>query len=230
MQGRGEDEVAILTVMRVAATREVAALADRLEWDLPHVEVVLDRLESDGLVQERTSAPSGWSLTAAGRRLADRQLAIQVDDPYVRGTVEHLYRRFLTLNPRLLGACTSWQVRTVAGEALVNDHTDEAHDMAAIAELEGVHGDARTVVEELGAVLPGFDGYRRRFDRAIEAVRAGDGAWFASPLVDSYHSAWFELHEHLLALLGLSRSDERPQGGPDTTGAPDAGPQQEETP
>jgi hypothetical protein len=43
-------------------------------------------------------------------------------------------------------------------------------------------------------------------------VRAGEGDWFTSPLVDSYHTVWFELHEDLLATLGLERAEEARTG------------------
>ena len=36
-----------------------------------------------------------------------------------------------------------------------------------------------------------------------------DPAWVDAPGLDSIHTVWFELHEHLLASLGRSRVDER---------------------
>jgi len=40
-------------------------------------------------------------------------------------------------------------------------------------------------------------------------VQGGDGEWFTKPTVDSYHTVWFELHENLLATLGIERGAER---------------------
>ena len=40
-------------------------------------------------------------------------------------------------------------------------------------------------------------------------VTEGDRDWFTKPTIDSYHTVWFELHEDLLATLGLERSSER---------------------
>jgi hypothetical protein len=37
-------------------------------------------------------------------------------------------------------------------------------------------------------------------------VQAGDAAYFAAPMIASYHTVWFELHEDLLATLGIARS------------------------
>jgi hypothetical protein len=36
-----------------------------------------------------------------------------------------------------------------------------------------------------------------------------DPAWVDAPGLDSIHTVWFELHEHLLASLGRARVDER---------------------
>ena len=60
----------------------------------------------------------------------------------------------------------------------------------------------------LSSQLSRFDGYAKRFAVALGSAVA-DPHWIASPSVDSVHTIWFELHEHLLATLGRSRADER---------------------
>ena len=37
---------------------------------------------------------------------------------------------------------------------------------------------------------------------------AGDTDWFTKPMIPSYHTVWFELHEDLLATLGIERGSE----------------------
>jgi hypothetical protein len=39
-------------------------------------------------------------------------------------------------------------------------------------------------------------------------VSEGERDWLTSPRVDSYHTVWMELHEELLAALGLERGSE----------------------
>jgi hypothetical protein len=58
-------------------------------------------------------------------------------------------------------------------------------------------------------VLARFDGYGDRFAEALARVRAGEVEWFTRPLIDSYHTVWFELHENLLATLGIERVREQ---------------------
>jgi hypothetical protein len=36
---------------------------------------------------------------------------------------------------------------------------------------------------------------------------AGDRAAFTAPLVESYHTVWFELHQDLLLTLGRQRGE-----------------------
>jgi hypothetical protein len=36
----------------------------------------------------------------------------------------------------------------------------------------------------------------------------GDNAWFASPLIDSYHTVWMHVHQELLLTIGMSRADD----------------------
>ena len=59
----------------------------------------------------------------------------------------------------------------------------------------------------LTAADPSYIGYARRLHRARDAIEEGNIEYLASPLVDSYHTAWFEWHERLLTTLGLKREE-----------------------
>ena len=49
-----------------------------------------------------------------------------------------------------------------------------------------------------------FDGYDDRFAAALRKAREGEHL-FVDGRVDSCHRIWFELHEDLLATLGIER-------------------------
>ena len=36
----------------------------------------------------------------------------------------------------------------------------------------------------------------------------GDSDWFTKPMIASYHTVWFEMHEDLLCTLGIERGAE----------------------
>jgi pyruvate,orthophosphate dikinase len=55
--------------------------------------------------------------------------------------------------------------------------------------------------------VPRLAPYAGRFAQALEAVRAGERTMLASPLKESYHTVWFELHEELIALSGRQRTE-----------------------
>ncbi|MCI0585160.1 MAG: hypothetical protein L0227_20090 [Chloroflexi bacterium] len=103
---------------------------------------------------------------------------------------------------------TAWQMREVDGGQVINDHTDAAHDAGVLADLAALHADADAWLAPLVGGLPRLAAYRERLARANAAAQAGDGRFVASPRVDSYHSAWFELHEDLILLAGRNRADE----------------------
>ncbi len=90
----------------------------------------------------------------------------------------------------------------------MNDHTDAAYDQQVVLRLVGLHDRVRPIVADLRQLLVRFGGYSTRLRTAVERVTHGDRDWFTKPTVDSYHTVWFELHEDLLATLGLVRAKE----------------------
>ena len=55
-------------------------------------------------------------------------------------------------------------------------------------------------------------GHGVRLGRALDATRAGDQRFVASPRADSYHGVWFELHEDLIRLADRTREAEAEAG------------------
>jgi hypothetical protein len=121
------------------------------------------------------------------------------------------------LNPQVLEVCSDWQVRS-SDPAVLNDHLDPAYDDDVLARLAGLHDESLPMLAELAQVLRRFEGYRRRLDQAVRRARSGEREWVTKPLIDSFHTVWFELHEDLLATLGRRRTQER-DNGPTSQGA-----------
>jgi hypothetical protein len=91
---------------------------------------------------------------------------------------------------------------------VITDHSDPQHDAGVIASLEALPAKVTPICADLGAALDRFAAYGPRLTNALERVRAGDVDWFTKPMLPSYHTVWFELHEDLLATLGIERSSE----------------------
>ena len=66
----------------------------------------------------------------------------------------------------------------------------------------------RPIIADLRTLLVRFAPYGNRLRGALEKLIEGERDYFTKPIIDSYHTVWFEMHEDLLATLGLDRSKE----------------------
>jgi pyruvate,orthophosphate dikinase len=186
-----EERIAVALVTSVDAVRHALAL-----------------LPEDHL--NRT--PRGLQLAPEGRI----RLQAKLDEERAgmdRATAERLYGDFLTRDDRFKRLVASWQMRTVDGRDVLNDHADPAYDADVRARLAAFHGDAVPLIDAICAAAPRLSPYRARFARAAAAIAGGDGSMIASPLKDSYHTVWFELHEELIHLSGRNRVVEEAKAG-----------------
>jgi hypothetical protein len=114
------------------------------------------------------------------------------------------YERFLALNPELLDLCGAWQIRSVEGVASANDHADPAYDARVLERLTDLDRRAEVACAELFAVMLRFRRYRVRLGDALARARSG-ALEYVTDSTASYHAVWFQLHEDLLATLGIPR-------------------------
>lgn len=141
-------------------------------------------------------------LTPAGRTAAEARFRIGDD---AADGVRAAYDQFLPRNAELIRVCHDWQV---GPNGHGNDHRDAKFDWAVIDRLAAIDDRAGPVIRRLGAAVDDFAGYRPRLRTARAHVEDGGIEWFTSPRIDSYHTVWMELHEHLLVALGLDRGTE----------------------
>jgi hypothetical protein len=181
---------------------DVSAIVD-VEVDL--VVKHLDEFQTDGLVLRREGRLVGWALTPEGRAEQERLLAEELDAVGARAAIDGGYRQFLAMNTDLLAVCTAWQMRD---ETTLNDHSDAAYDAGVVERLAALHADIEPVLDDLEGSLDRYRPFRPRLGVALERVQGGDPDWFTKPMIDSYHTVWFQLHEDLLNTLGIERSQE----------------------
>jgi DNA-binding MarR family transcriptional regulator len=194
--------------LRLKGFAEPPSVADTVGVTEAEAKPVLDQLVTDGLATYRDGRLSGFTLTPEGRAEHARLLSEELDGHGVRDAVHAAYRRFLGHNGDLLAVCTAWQLRDVEGTSTINDHSDADYDAGVIDQLAEVHGCVQPICEELAASLQRFAIYGPRLAAALARVRAGETDWFTKPMIASYHTIWFELHEDLLATLGIERGSE----------------------
>ncbi|GAA3836970.1 hypothetical protein GCM10022226_68690 [Sphaerisporangium flaviroseum] len=201
-------DLLVLHAVRVTGYADTPVIAQRYGLDTAETKEMLHDAEARGWVQHTAFAGTGgWSLTESGRTENERRLAAELARVGGADEVRDVYRGFLPLNALLLRACTDWQLRPTAGDRLaINDHSDPAWDAGVLHELAGIDRALPPLAERLGSVLTRFRGYDTRFTTALARARAGEGAWVDRTDIDSCHRVWFELHEDLIATLGLDRN------------------------
>ena len=159
---------------------------------------------ADGLVSE---AKLGLRLTPAG------QVAAVACWDAARGRIAPdamaaLYADFHVPNAAFKAVIADWQLCN----GVVNDHQDTAYDAAVLARLAAIDADICPLIARAAVLEPRLARYADRLAAALAAIAAGNHRFVAVPLLDSYHTVWFELHEELIRLAGLSRAAEAAEG------------------
>ncbi len=172
------------------------------------VEAVLQDASVSDEAVFRDGRRTGWALKPEGRAKVEQLLLEELDETGCRLLAESAYSRFLNLNGTMLQVCTDWQVKDAEAQVL-NDHEDPAYDDAVIADLGKLDDAVQPICAELADELDRFSIYSNRFSAALTRVQSGERDWFAAPIKESYHTVWFELHEDLLATLGIDRATEK---------------------
>lgn len=196
----------VLHGLRLKGFGEPDAIGAIVGLDADDVAKHLETLLAEELALRRDGPRlAGWGPTAAGRAEQERLLAAELDAAGCRDVVTASYDPFLELNKPLLEICTAWQMKD---ETTLNDHTDAAYDSAVIDRVVKHHSELEPILERLESALHRYARYRPRFELALDNLGEGVHDWFTKPMIDSYHTVWFQLHEDLLNTLGIDRSSE----------------------
>lgn len=203
-----DHELRVIHALRLKAFLDTAELAQVARLDHVDAEQRLGTMVDSDMVKFVDGQRPGWRLLPAGRARGEQLLADEVDAAGVRDALRAIYNRFLDYNQPFLRVCTDWQVREVDGSQVMNDHTEPHYDEQVIGRLGELHTSMTPILADLEATLARFGHYPPRFAAALEQVQAGEVEWFTKPIIESYHTVWFELHEDLLASLGIDRAKE----------------------
>ncbi|HEY5155917.1 MAG TPA: hypothetical protein VIJ47_14350 [Acidimicrobiales bacterium] len=204
-----DPDTLVLLGLRLRSFAPAEVVAETAGLPLDDVAARLVGFAERGLAAFREGRMTGWMLTPDGRTEGERLLAAEVEGLGLRDAVAAAYLRFLAVNQRMLDICTDWQLREVDGAQVVNQHDDPLYDAVVVDSLVTIDSVIQPVLADLAEALERLGGYGPRLASALAKVQGGDGEWFTKPTIDSYHTVWFELHENLLATLGIERGSER---------------------
>lgn len=196
-------ELHVLQAVRLKGRVSAADLAATLGVDGTEVQQTVRRLADAGLLVEGPTV----RITPDGRaRLAELLAAErQAVDP---AAIAAAYDQFRSINADFKALVTDWQLK----DGQPNQHEDAAYDAAVLDRLDDVHQRVTPIIATLAAQLPRLHRYSEKLAAALDKVRAGEIAWLTRPLIDSYHTVWFELHEELILAAGLTREQAAKSG------------------
>jgi hypothetical protein len=197
-------DLLVLHALRCIGFASLARVAEATGLPEPEAESELIDLAVAGLVTKVAGDVGGWGLTEAGRAADAERIAGELTAAGTRTVVAAAYEGFLVLNPELLELCGAWQLRPAGGGLTANDHTDPAYDARVLDRLADLDRRAELACAELSAAMLRFRRYRVRLGGALARARSG-ALELVTDSTASYHAVWFQLHEDLLATLGLPR-------------------------
>jgi hypothetical protein len=193
----------LLTVhaLRLLGFAGTEAIADRYGLDTRDVErLLIDAGAKGWLLRSSFGDTRGWSLTVAGRTENERLLAEELKSAGGKVAVTDVHAKFVPLNADVVEACSRLQLHWLSEGNQRRNGIDEKTRQTFTRALASL----RDLEVRLTAVLPRFSGYTKRLERAL-ANAATEPAWLVATDLDSFHRIWFELHEDLIATLGIPR-------------------------
>ncbi|OBH56071.1 hypothetical protein [Mycobacterium sp. E2479] len=192
-------ELAVLQGVRLKGRVNPADLAATLGADLGDITPVIEQLTAAGLLTEGATL----RITASGSERLAALLAEEREDidPAVMAAA---YDDFRAVNADFKRLVTDWQLKG-GPDGVPNAHDDADYDGAVLARLDDVHARTMPIIAAAAAQLPRLSTYAAKLAAALDKVRAGETVWLTRPLIDSYHTVWFELHEELIGAAGLTR-------------------------
>ena len=202
MIGLGQPSM-LLTLhgVRLLGFADTELVAERFGQD-PHAvsSLLIDAGGEGWALRSSFAGTRGWSLTTAGRGENERLLAEELDSAGGRTAVTAAHAEFAPLNATVVDSCGQLQLRHLYGGTQPGNETDEKARQTLTAALASF----QTLEARLSAVLPRFGGYTNRLTQSLQ-YGATDTAWLTATDRDSFHRIWFELHEDLIATLGIQR-------------------------
>ncbi|MGH3525147.1 MAG: MarR family transcriptional regulator [Mycobacterium sp.] len=196
-------ELTVLQAVRLKGRITPADLAATLGEDPVDVAATVEQLTQAGLLADRKTV----KISPDGRaRLAELLTAERASaDPTALAAA---YRDFRAVNTEFKALVTDWQLTN----GRPNTHEDTDYDAAVLARLDRLHQRVVPIIAAAAVQLPRLRRYSAKLQAALDKVNAGEIVWLSRPMIDSYHTVWFELHEELILVAGRTRDAEAKAG------------------
>jgi hypothetical protein len=196
-------ELTVLQAVRLKGRVSEADLAATVDENPAEVAATLAQLTAAGLlVQGKT-----LRISPEGRERLN-SLLVEEHSRVDQNVLAKSYDDFRAVNNAFKALVSDWQIK----DDQPNSHDDPEYDAAVLNRLDNVHRQVLPVITTVTTLLPRLSAYAKKLNSALAEVKAGETTWLARPIIDSYHTVWFELHEELIAASGLTREEEARAG------------------
>jgi DNA-binding transcriptional ArsR family regulator len=193
----------VLQTIRLKGRVSPDDLAATIDEDRAAISETVTRLTDSGLVL----ADKTFRLSQEGRARLEGLLAAER-----RGAdadaIAAAYDEFREVNSDFKECVTDWQLK----DDQPNKHDDADYDAAVLARLDDIHQRVIPIIATVAGQIPRLSAYASKLDAAHAKVQRGEAMWLTRPMIDSYHSVWFQLHEELIGAAGLTREGEAKAG------------------
>lgn len=197
-------ELPVLQAVRLKGRVSMSDLVATLGSDESSVAATVEQLTTSGLlIGDTTLRITGEGRARLGDLLADERSGIDA------AVLAAVYDDFRSVNAEFKALVTDWQVR----DGVANTHDDADYDAGVLNRLDSVHRRVLPIIAAAAGQVARLGWYSAKLQAAFDRVKAGDTVWLSRPLIDSYHTVWFELHEELILAAGRSRDAEAKAGG-----------------
>ncbi|KAF0958940.1 hypothetical protein [Rhodococcus sp. T7] len=191
-----------LTLRQLGSAEQLAEIN---ALPIADVEAALEKAVADGAVM---AARGNYMVTPAGREFLDevylRAFADLRADPAVTDAMDSFETG---VNKQVLTLTTDWQTIEVDGARVSNDHADADYDAKIVEKLGRVHEKTQKVLQPLAQQDPLVDRFLDRIGAALIRAEGGETDYVSGVRVDSVHTVWFQMHEHILRLTGRERPE-----------------------
>ncbi|MCW2650823.1 MAG: hypothetical protein QOE41_1372 [Mycobacterium sp.] len=198
-----ERKLKVLLAVRLKGRGDEATVAATVDEDPVTVASTIADLAQAGLVV----AGKTLRISPEGRAQLTKLLA-QERSGVDTAAVAAAHARFRVVNADFKALVSDWQSK----DGQPNTHDDADYDAVMLARLHGVHQRVMPIITAAAAQLPRLTAYAGKLAAALANISTGETIWFTRPIIDSYHTVWFELHEELIQAAGLSREEEAKRG------------------
>ena len=191
-----------LTLRQLASVDQLCEIVDQ---PLDDMTAALEKA-----VLERTvmTARGSYMITPDGRQVLDRAYPEWFSSLRSEPALVEAFEKFESgVNKQVLKITTEWQTMEVDGEPVLNDHGDPDYDRKVITKLGDTYDRTVKVLDPFAIADPLVARFLARLAEALSRAEAGEIDFVSGVRVASFHTVWFQMHEHLLRVMGRERPE-----------------------